>query len=150
MIQRASIEIDRPVDEVFQYTTNNVSEWSDTVVSEEVVEEMPGVVGTRFVSVTESQGQRMEFQGVVTHYEPPKFSAVELVGDQFDIEARYAFEDLGGSTRVTQVSAVKPKSLAMKVVFGCFGWLMKKSSCDAAMKEMESLKRHLEDGAATE
>jgi len=144
MLSRASIEIDRRIDEVFEYTNHNVPEWSLTVVSDEVIEQTPDEVGTRFVCVTENAGQKMEFQGVVTHYEPPKFSAVELVGDQFDIEARYAFEDLGGHTRVTQVSAVKPKSFGLKIIFNWFGWLLKKSSCNAAMKEMESLKRHLE------
>ncbi len=148
MIQRASIEIDRPIDEVFEYTNHNVPKWSLTVVSDEVIEQTPEEVGTTFLCVTENQGQRMEFQGTVTHYEPPKFSAVELVGAQFDIEARYAFEDLGGRTRVTQVSSVKPKTLAFKIIFGCFGWLMKKSSCNAANKEMESLKRHLENDEA--
>ena len=35
----ASIEIDRPIDEVFTYTNEKVAEWSLTVVEDEVIEQ---------------------------------------------------------------------------------------------------------------
>jgi hypothetical protein len=85
----------------------------------------------------------MEFDGVVTHHEPPKSQTVELKGKQFDIIAEYTFEDLGGRTRVTQRSTVNGKGL-IKVMFILFGWLMKKSSGDAVQKELSNLKRLLE------
>jgi len=50
MKQQASVEIDRPIEEVFQYTNNNVAEWSLTDVEDEVIEEKPDRVGSTFVA----------------------------------------------------------------------------------------------------
>ncbi|MEQ9407362.1 MAG: SRPBCC family protein [Fuerstiella sp.] len=144
----ASVDIDCPIDEVFHYTNDNVAEWSITVVEDEVINETPDHVGTTFRSVTETNGNRMEFQGEVIRYEPPHLSAVRLNGKLFDIDAVYMFEDISGRTRVTQKSYVYPKSLIMKIIFGCCGWLMSKGSCDAAQKEMQSLKKHCEQQGA--
>lgn len=141
----ASIEIDRPIDEVFRYTNDKVAEWSLTVVEDEVIEDKNGV-GTTFRCVTEDRGRRMEFDGVITVWEPPTRSAISLKGRQFDIEAEYRFEDLGGRTRVTQESNVTGKGV-VKIMFVLFGWLMNKQGCKAVEKELKSLKSKLEAGA---
>ena len=36
----ASVEIDRPIDEVFRYTNGNVADWSLTVVEDELIEDL--------------------------------------------------------------------------------------------------------------
>jgi hypothetical protein len=109
-----------------------------------IEEKNDGGLGTKFRTVTEERGRRMEFPGEVTHYEPPTASTVVLVGDSFDIEAAYTFESLDeGRTRVTQNSDVTPKGF-LKVFFFLFGWLMKKGGCEAARKELENLKRKCE------
>ena len=85
-----SIEIDQPIQHVFEYTNNNVAEWSLTVVEDVPLETMSdGGVGSTFRCVTEERGQRMEFEGVVTRHDPPTASAVNLVGQQFDIDVLY-------------------------------------------------------------
>lgn len=141
-----SVEIERPIDEVFRHTNDNVAKWSITVVEDTPIETMPdGGVGSTFRCVTEDRGHRMEFDGTVTRHEPPTASAVNLVGKQFDIDALYLFEDLNGRTRVTQVSVVQPKGLIMKLFFAVIGPLMRKSSCDAADKELASLKQYVEN-----
>jgi hypothetical protein len=147
MHSTGSIVIDRPIDEVFKLTNEYVAEWSIVVVEEERDEQTPDVVGSRFRTVTEDHGRKMEFQGVVTDYDVPTYSAVQLTGDAFDIKAEYTFEDLDGKTRVTQNSDVQGKGL-FKVFFFLFGWAMKKSSCKAAQDEMESLKQFCEGQAA--
>jgi hypothetical protein len=141
----ASIEIDRPIDEVFTYTNEKVAEWSLTVVEDEVIEDKNGV-GTTFRCVTEEKGRRMDFQGVVTLWEPPTKSAISLTGKIFDIEAEYRFEDLNGRTRVTQESTVSGKGF-VKIMFFLFGWFMNKQGCKAVANELESLRRKLEGGA---
>ena len=140
-----SIEIDRPIDEVFTYTNEKVAEWSLTVVEDEVIEDKNGV-GTTFLCVTEENGRRMEFQGIVTLWEPPTRSAIKLTGKVFDIEAEYRFEDLNGRTRVTQESTVSGKGF-VKIMFFLFGWFMNKQGCKAVQNEFESLKQKLESGA---
>lgn len=146
MKHQASVEIDRPIDEVFEYTNNHVAEWSLTVVEDEMIERKPERVGSTFRCVTEDHGKRMEFQGVVTSYDPPHLSTIYLTGQQFDIDAEYRFEDLGGKTRVMLQSIVTPKGL-LRVAFFLFGWMMKKSGCKAMENELASLKRLLEEGA---
>ena len=145
---QGSIEIDRAINEVFDYTTNNVAEWSLTVVEDIPLETIDdGGVGSTFRCITAAQsgGEQLEFNGEVIRHEPPNISQSKLVGKMFDIDVMYAFEDLGNSrTRVTQASVVNPKNSAMKVMFGLFGWLMKKSSCKATQLELESLKSKLE------
>jgi len=146
MKQQASVEIDRPIEEVFEYTNNHVAEWSITVVEDEVIEATPDGIGTTFRCVTEDHGKRMEFEGVVTRREPPTLSAIHMEGKPFDIDAEYAFEDLGGRTRVTQQSTVTPKGF-LKVFFFLFGWAMNKAGCRALQNELDNLKRMLEEGA---
>lgn len=149
MQNEASVEIDRPSDEVFRLTNNHVAEWSIVVVENEVLDEKPEGVGTTFRTVTEDHGKRMEFQGVVTRHDPPHASAIRMTGDAFDIEAEYTFEDISGRTRVTQKSTVTGKGF-FKVFMALFGWLMDKSSCKALEKELDSLKRFCErEPAAT-
>ena len=104
-----SVEIDRPIDEVFRLTNEHVAEWSIIVVEDELIEEKPEGVGTTFRTVTEENGKRMEFQGVVTRYDPPRLNAIMLTGDSFDLDILYTFEDLGGRTRVTQQCDVTGK-----------------------------------------
>lgn len=143
MHTEASIEIDRPIAEVFEYTIHNVAEWSLTVVEDEPIEQTPDHVGSTFRCVTEERGRQMVFQGLVTRHEPPTFSSCQLVGDMFDIDVEYRFEDLSGRTRLTQHSEVKPKGFT-KVMFFLFGWAMKGSTCNAVNNELESLKTHAE------
>lgn len=138
-----SVEIDRPIEEVFRLTTEHVAEWSIIVVEDKVIDAKPGGVGTKFRTVTEEKGNRMEFEGVVVRYEPPFVNAVEMRGACFDIHAVYFFEDLGGRTRVVQKSDVVGKGL-FKLLLTLAGWLMSKSSCDALDKELQSLKRFCE------
>lgn len=135
-----SVEIDRPIGEVFDYTIKNVAEWSTIVVMDEATGEKLEGVGSTFRVTTEEHGRRMEFEGVVTRHEPPTAHAVLMKGRQFDIEAEYLFEDLGGRTRVTQRSRVHGKGL-IKVMFVLLGWLMKSSSRAALEKELGNLKR---------
>ncbi|MBI1312127.1 hypothetical protein GC176_12620 [bacterium] len=146
MKQQGSIEIDRPIDEVFDYTNNHVAEWSITVVEDELLESTPDRVGSTFRCVTENHGNHVEFVGEVIRYDAPYLSAVLLKAKPFDIAVEYDFEDLGGRTRVTQKSVVSPKGF-MKVFFFFCGWMFHTSGCKALQAELENLKRLLEGGA---
>ena len=139
-----SVEIDRPIEEVFE-KTGNVCDWSITCVDHELIEEKPEVVGTRFKMITEDRGHRMEFQGVTTGHQAPTFYSAHLEGKQFDIDVDYKFEDLSGRTRVTQESKVSAKGFS-RVLFALLGWAFKKASCDAQEQELGSLKRYCETG----
>ena len=145
MQTKSSIEIERPITEVFDYTTTRVADWSLIVAEDKVIEEKPGGVGTTFRTVTKDRGRRIEFDGVVTRHQPPTAHSVVMKGKQFDMKAEYLFEDLGGRTRVTQRSTVNGKGL-FHVMILLFGALLRKSSCDSLEKELSNLKRKLEAG----
>jgi hypothetical protein len=142
-----SVEIDRPIEEVFDYTTNNVAEWCSVVLEDEVIDKKPEGVGTTFRVVAQDGGHRMELQGIITRHKPPTAHAVLMKGKQVNIEAEYFFEDLGGRTRVTQRSTVNGKGF-VKVMFFLFGRFMRKSSCNALEKELSNLKRLIETMAS--
>ncbi|MCA9053160.1 MAG: hypothetical protein KDA75_04950 [Planctomycetaceae bacterium] len=143
MRTECSIEIERPIEEVFDYTINHVTEWSTTVVEEEVLEETPNHIGTKFRSVTQSHGRPMEFLGEVTDHVPPHASAVTLRGAAFDLDVAYLFEDLDGRTRVTQIADVHGKGVfrIMLAIFGRFG---QSASQQAQLEELKNLKFLLE------
>ena len=143
MQTETSIEIDRPIEQVYELTINHVAQWSKTVVEEEIIEDKNGDVGTRFRIVTEDRGQRMEFDGTVTSRDPPNSSSVRLVGRHFDIDVVYLFEDLRNRTKVTQIANVTGKGFT-KIMLRLMGWFMKKSSCDAQYNELSGLKAFVE------
>ncbi len=144
MRSEVSVEIDRPIDEVFRFTNENVAEWSIIVVEDEVLNKEPGGVGTTFRTVTEDRGKRVEFKGVVTRHDPPHASAIHLTSDMFDIETEFIFEDLSERTLVTQRANVTGKGIYKLIMF-LIGWLMKKSHCKASDNELVSLKRFCEN-----
>ena len=57
MHHEAGIVIDRPIEEVFRLTIDHVAQWSIIVVEDEVLEEMPGGVGTTFRNRDRRQGK---------------------------------------------------------------------------------------------
>ena len=149
MRNETSVEIDRPIDDVFRLTIEHVAEWSIIVVEDVVLDDKPVGVGTTFRTITEDHGKRMEFQGVVTRHDPPYAHAARMIGEMFDIDTEFTFEDLSGRTRVTQVADVTGKGFFKWFMF-FFGWLMNKSHCEASESELASLKRFCEEhpGAA--
>lgn len=147
MENRISIEIDCPIEAVFRIANEQIAEWSSIVVADKVLDEGQEGVGTRFQTITEEQGHRMVFEGVVTCYEPPYKSAVNLTGKMFDIETEFQFEQTFGKTRVTQTAKVRGKGFFGLYMF-LFGWLMKRGHCRASNNELENLKRFCEEQTA--
>ena len=138
-----SVEIEHPIEDVFIWTNESVAKWSEIVIEDEVINRTPDIVGSTFRSKTDNDGYQVELEGVVTEYDAPYFSAVKMTCKSFDIIAEYTFDDLGGSTRVTQDSFVTGKGF-FRGLFFFFGRLMKKKSCRAAQDEMENLKKYCE------
>lgn len=135
------IDIDKPIAEVFTYTTENPEEWVSIIVSDEIINETPDIVGTTFRTVTEEHGKQLTFEGTITANDPPNSHSSKLVGKQFDIDITQTFEALDDNrTRFTQISEVHPKGF-LKIVFALFGWMMNKPNCDALDKELQVLKK---------
>jgi len=140
----SSIEIERHIDDVFRLTVDHVAEWSEVVVEDEIIEETADVVGTTFRSVTETNGNRMEFRGMITTFDPPYQHGSHLTGKLFDILVDYQFESISPErTRVTQSSTVNGKGL-MKFVFFFLNKFPGDPGQAAAQKELNHLKEFCE------
>lgn len=144
MKSTGSIEINRSIDDVFDFTINHVPQWCESVIEDELVEETHDGIGNKLRIVTEENGHRMEFAAEVTIHQPPTRSAIMMYGDMFDIEVDYTFENLGYRTRVTLDSAVTPHGLGLKIMFTLFGWLMKSSGKKSLDRDFARLKQMLE------
>lgn len=141
-----SVEIDRPIEEVFDYLHDHTVDWIESVVSDDVIREQNnGGYGTTFRVVTEERGQQMEFLGEITGWSRPRRSQSLLKGDAFDIDVEYKLESRSqGSTLVMQCSRVVPKSLMMKLMCFGLGWAMKGAGKRALRKDFATLKHQLE------
>lgn len=154
MRAEGSIEINGPIDQVFELTIHNVAEWSDVVLEDVVIEEKPGMVGTTFRTVTKTPNstKTMIFTGEVTHHAPPHLHAAFMQGEQFTMDVVYKFEEQNGKTIVTQTSVVEGKGV-MKILFKVMGWLSKtplgvnidQAQCDALQQELNRLKHYCEN-----
>jgi uncharacterized protein YndB with AHSA1/START domain len=107
-----SVEINRPVDEVFEYVANpeNLPEWSGIVL--EVHKEDPQRElreGERFTTVAKFLGRRFETPMEVTAHEPPRRHSDRSTGGPFEQEYTFLLEEAaGGGTRLTQVGEGEP------------------------------------------
>jgi hypothetical protein len=138
------VDVPRPRRLVFPTVLDNLSEWSETCVEDEVLEQVgESEPGTTFRVVTQESGRRMEFTGVVTAHRPPEHSACRLSGPAFDIHVAYDFEEVEGGTRVTQRSTVEAKGL-FKLLFFLLRPLMRRKSCESQAKELDAMRAYCE------
>ena len=111
MRSEESVEIDRPLEEVFSYVANpeNLPEWSNLVL--EVRKDAEGQLkeGDRFSVVAKFLGRRFETPFEVSAHEPPRRHADRSMGGPFEQEYIYTFEETGGGkTRLTHVVEAEP------------------------------------------
>ncbi len=146
MAMKASVLIERPIQTVFDLTNDHVAQWSNIVVEEEILKVTPEGIGSTFRTVTSEHGRKMRFEGVVTRYEPPTASGIQMEGDAFSLTADYIFEQVDQVTRVTQTSTVHGKGI-FRILIPAMGLLMRKSNCQALQDELNRLKMYCEGPA---
>ena len=115
----ASVVINRPVEEVFEFVTNPKNDllWQSGVLESEQTSEGPMRVGTTVRSVSQFLGRRMEGTGEVTEYEPNRKIKTKGTSGPMTVEASYTFEPVEGGTRVSFVGEGETGGL-VKRLFG--------------------------------
>jgi hypothetical protein len=95
------IDVTRPVPEVFGYVTDpgNLPEWQGTATVEQLTAGPVGV-GTRFREVRELLGRRVESISEVSAFEQDRRFDLRIVSGPAPVVDRWAFEAVGGGTRV--------------------------------------------------
>lgn len=95
--------IDRPVKDVFAFVANpnNMSKWNSAVVSLEQV--TPGAigVGTKFKSVGEMMGRRIEGEMQITAYEPDTKCGFQVSAGPMQVNLTITFKTVGTGTKVS-------------------------------------------------
>ena len=105
--------IDRPVKDVFAFVSNlnNMSKWNSAVVSLQQV--TPGAVGigTKFKSVGEMMGRRIEGDVQVTAYEPDNKTGFQMQAGPVQVNVTINFKTVGTGTKVSLNAQGNPGGL---------------------------------------
>ena len=95
--------IDRPMKDVFAFVANpnNMSKWNSAVVSLEQL--IPGAVGvgTKFKSVGEMMGRRIEGEMQITAYEPDTKCGFQVKAGPMQVDLTMTFKTVGTGTKVS-------------------------------------------------
>ncbi len=107
----ASVVINRPVEEVFEFVTNPKNDllWQPGVLESEQTSEGPMGVGTTLRSVSQFMGRRMEGIGEVIGYKANKKITYKEASGPTSGELSLTFEPVEGGTRVTLVGEWEPR-----------------------------------------
>jgi uncharacterized membrane protein len=137
-----SIEIDRPMEEVFDYVADvgNYPEWMEHTL--EVRKETPGTPqeDDRFTVAIKSVGRRFETPYVRTAYEPNRRYTDRAVGGPIpDQQWDYTFEKISDGTRLTRAVEAEPGGI-LKLLEP----LQKRAVRRQLGKDLETLKDLLE------
>src|SRR5688572_3998586 len=95
--------IDKPVQDVFAFVANpnNMSKWNSAVVSLQQI--TPGAVGvgTRFKSVGEAMGHRIEGELQVVTYEPDTKCGFQMQAGPMQMNLTLSFKPVGTGTKLS-------------------------------------------------
>ncbi len=136
--------IDRPMKDVFAFVSNlnNMSKWNSAVVSLEQI--TPGAVGvgTKFKSVGEMMGRRIEGEVQVTSYEPDTKTGFQMNAGPMQINVTISFKPVGTGTKVGLNAQGNPAG-----VFKLAEGMMQARVKSMMEKNLARLKSVLEKGA---
>lgn len=136
-----SVEINRPLEEVFSYVANpeNLPEWSGIVLDVRK-EEGPLREGARFTTVAKFLGRRFETPFEVVSYDPPRRSSHKSMGGPMPQEWTRTFEETAsGGTRLRQIVEGEPGGF-----FRLAGPLLERAGRRQFRTDLENLKDLLE------
>jgi len=104
-----SVEIKRPIDKVFAYTTdaNSWPKWQSFIPEAEQTSQGPMGVGTTFKGTSRMMGLSMKWTAKVTEYESSSKWAKNITCGSMLIDERVTYESKEGCTKFTIVYNMK-------------------------------------------
>jgi len=95
--------IDRPQKDVFAFVANpnNMTKWNSAVVSLEQVTPGEVGVGTKFKSVGEMMGRRLEGEMQIVAYEPDTKCAFQVNAGPMQVTMTMMFKTVGTGTKIS-------------------------------------------------
>jgi uncharacterized membrane protein len=108
-----SIEIKRPVEKVFAYTTEakNWPKWQSFILEAEQTSQGPMNVGTTFKGVSRMMGRSMKWTAIATEYESNKKWGKNITCGSMAIEEHVIYNPVKGGTTFTIVYDMKAGGL---------------------------------------
>ena len=136
-----SIEIKRPVDKVFAYTTDakNWPRWQSFMPEAEQTSQGPVNVGTTFKGVSRMMGRSMKWTAIATEYESDKKWGKKITSGSLAIEEHVTYNPAGGGTIFTIVYDMKAGGF-LKLLSPLMAGSMRKET----KKSLGNLKSNLE------
>ena len=105
--------IDRPQKDVFAFVAdpNNMSKWNSAVLSLEQI--APGAVGvgTKFKSIGEMMGRRIEGEMQITAYEPDTKCGFQVTAGPMQVNITLSFKTVGTGTKINLNAQGNPGGL---------------------------------------
>lgn len=147
----ASIDIKAPASIVWKWITDPdcLVQWLPGLVSDEVIEEKEGHVGTRFKQVWNHGGKDMDMTGVVKESVENERIVVDLDCSFFAMTIEDDLAHADGVTRLTQTSHVRYKG-CMILMGWLFSLLMKGKMKRQTLEQLQTLKSFCEADARGE
>jgi carbon monoxide dehydrogenase subunit G len=95
--------IDKPVKDVFAFVANpnNMSKWNSAVVSLQQVTPGEVGVGTKFKSIGEMMGRRIEGEMQITAYEPDARCGFQVNAGPMQVNMTMSFKTVGTGTKIS-------------------------------------------------
>jgi carbon monoxide dehydrogenase subunit G len=95
--------VDKPVKDVFAFVANpkNMSKWNSAVVSLEQISPGAVGVGTKFKSVGEMMGRRIEGEMQVTAFEPDSKCGFQVKSGPMQVDLTMNFKTVGTGTKIS-------------------------------------------------
>ena len=142
---KGTIEIGRPVEDVFTYLSDpsNVVKWESGVEVMELTSEGPIGVGSKGRRVETYMG-RDESVWEVTEWKPNELVAMKYESDKFIGDGEYRTEAIDGGTRLSYRFGGKPKGMFFKLLAPVVMPLMMMKINGTARKNYQKLKEILE------
>jgi uncharacterized membrane protein len=108
-----SIEIRRPVEEVFAFISDpwNEPQWEKTVTEVRVTPDGPPAVGTKVTKVGSFLGVKLEATNEITALEPNRSLSFKGTSGPASLEATMRFEAVGEGTHLSGTFQVEPGGL---------------------------------------
>jgi uncharacterized protein YndB with AHSA1/START domain len=136
-----SIEIKRPADKVFAYTTDakNWPKWQSFIPEAEQTSQGPMNIGTTFKGVSRMMGRSMRWTGITTEYESNKKWGKNITCGSLTIEEHVTYNSVEGGTTFTILYDMKVGGF-LKLLSP----VMAGSMCKETKKSLGNLKSILE------
>lgn len=142
----ASSEIDRPIDDVFEYVSNveNMDEWVVGVSDTERVSGDGTSVGDRYESFYTYRGETQEMKFEVTEFEPPHRFGITAPEGPFAFDGTLELEATERGTRVTNTIETEADGRFTAFVFTVFRPVMRWTMARRLKQELRELQALLE------